>query len=57
MSLDSTRPIPEPSRLEEIPHRDGLDEDGASTDEGYLGASREAAFLQSGVCLERDFVR
>jgi hypothetical protein len=57
MSLDSTRPVPS---TETIPAREGLegrDEDGPQTDEGRRGPSREAAFLQSGVCLDRDFSR
>jgi hypothetical protein len=52
MNLDATQPVQTTSRLETSSHAD-RDDDVARPDEEHLGTSREAAFLQSGVCLER----
>jgi hypothetical protein len=57
MSLESTRSV---ASTEMIPAHESLEggaEDGPQTDEGRRGPSREAAFLQSGVCLERELSR
>jgi hypothetical protein len=49
MSHDSKRPVQSTTRSDD----EDRDDHVARTDEEQLGTSREAAFLQSGVCLER----